>query len=269
MYCVLLLTLRSRNLETSLDKTLTPTLISSTIFLSSYLHISEPLSLSLLTSASSQPSFNHGRSPIETSIKLFHDLISIRLDCLKWILGAPTSLVFFQQGPGSGLEMSATKMILESAFEEVYTLKRFEIETPSTSTTNGGSVGSGGAGGGKISVEAFPDGIFKQLSLLTSWIDETLPNTGKRLPETTKLQADLLALRVQGCRSHMRGLAKCLYEVGASGGLVGNHLLALVKWLKVREVLDGTTVMMIRYVKKGIFSYSLDLFRGRSLVILG
>jgi hypothetical protein len=236
------------NLETSLDKTLSPTLISSTIFLSSYLHISEPLSLSLLTSASSQPSFNHGRTPLETSIKLFHDLISIRLDCLKWILGAPTSLVFFSQqgqGQGSGLEMSATKTILESAFEEVYTLKRFEIE--SSSTTNGGV---GGTGGGKISVEAFPDGIFKQLSLLSQWIDETLPNTGKRLPETTKLQADVQALRVQGCRSHMRGLAKCVYEVGASGGLVGNHLLALVKWLKVREVLDGTTVMMIRYVKK-------------------
>jgi hypothetical protein len=156
--------------------------------------------------------------------------------------------------------MSATKTILESAFEEVYTIKRFEIET--SSTTNGG-VGS--ASGGKISVEAFPDGIFKQLSLLSQWIDETLPNTGKRLPETTKLQPDVQALRIQGCRSHMRGLAKCLYEVGASGGLVGNHLLALVKWLKVREVLDGTTIMMIRYVKKRIFSYSLDFFRGRGL----
>jgi hypothetical protein len=143
--------------------------------------------------------------------------------------------------------MSATKMILESAFEEVYTLKRFEIETSSSSTRNGGGVGGAG---GKISVEAFPDGIFKQLSLLSQWIDETLPNTGKRLPETTKLQADVQALRIQGCRSHMRGLAKCVYEVGASGGLVGNHLLALVKWLKVREVLDGTTVMMIRYVEK-------------------
>lgn len=270
MYYVLLLTLETRpHLETSLDKTLSPTLISSTIFLSTYLHISEPLSLSLLTTASSQPSFNHGRSPVETSIKVFHDLISIRLDCLKWILGAPTSLVFFQQGQGqgSGLEMSATKTILESAFEEVYTLKRFEIET--SSTINGGGVGGGGAGGGKISVEAFPDGIFKQLSLLSQWIDETLPNTGKRLPETTKLQADVQALRIQGCRSHMRGLAKCVYEVGASGGLVGNHLLALVKWLKVREVLDGTTVMMIRYVKKRIFSHSLDLFRGRRLVVLG
>jgi hypothetical protein len=268
LYYVLSLTLRS--CPTSLDKTLAPTLISSTIFLSSYLHISEPLSLSLLTSASSQPSFNHGRTPIETSIKLFHDLISLRLDCLKWILGAPTSLVFFQQqGQGSGLEMSATKTILESAFEEVYTLKRFEIET--SSTINGDvKGGGGGTGGGKISVEAFPDGIFKQLSLLSQWIDETLPNTGKRLPETTKLQPDVQALRIQGCRSHMRGLAKCLYEVGASGGLVGNHLLALVKWLKVREVLDGTTVMMIRYVgKKRIFSYSLDLFRGRRLVVLG
>lgn len=158
--------------------------------------------------------------------------------------------------------MSATKTILESAFEEVYTLKRFEIET--SSTINGG-VGSGS--GGKISVEAFPDGIFKQLSLLSQWISETLPptptnsnpNNNTRLPEATKLQADVQALRIQGCRSHMRGLAKCVYEVGASGGLVGNHLLALVKWLKVREVLDGTTVMMIRYVKKDLFLFFRSL----------
>lgn len=146
--------------------------------------------------------------------------------------------------------MQATKMVLSTAFEEVYTLKRFDIET---STTTGGG-GGGTGGGGKISVEAFPDGIFKQLSLLSQWISETLPPTNSnpttRLPEATKLQADVQALRVQGCRSHMRALAKCVYEVGASGELVGNHLLALVKWLKVREVLDGTTIMMIRYVKK-------------------
>lgn len=156
--------------------------------------------------------------------------------------------------------MSATKTILESAFEEVYTIKRFEIEIETPSTINGDvKGGGGGTGGGKISVEAFPDAIFKQLSLLSQWIDETLPNTGKRLPETTKLQPDVQALRVQGCRSHMRGLAKCVYEVGASGGLVGNHLLALVKWLKVREVLDGTTVMMIRYVKKDLFLFFRSL----------
>lgn len=187
-------------------------------FLSTYLHISELLASSILALASSQSS-RHGRSPVETSIKIFHDLITTRLECVKWVLAAPTTFVTSES-------MDVTTRVLDGAFNAVYDKTRFE-------TTHA-----------KLSVDGFTDSIFKQLSTLSNWISETLP-TDKRLPETVQLASDVQVLRVQSCRSHQRALAKCLYEVGASGGLFKMDLIGLVKWLKAREELDGTTIMMI------------------------
>lgn len=213
-----------------IDKTFPSYRIEEISFLSDYLHISEPLSSSILTLASEQSS-RHGRSPIETSIKIFHDLISLRLDCLKWVIAAPTSFVV-----PSGQGMETTSLVLETAFEEVYNKNRFDLR------------------GTKTSVDGFGDGILKQIHQCSQWIDETLPVSGKRLPQATRLAEDVQSARVQGCRSHQRALAKCLYEVGASGRLGKMDLIGLVKWLKGRQELDGTTVMMIRYV---IFGHHL------------
>ena len=204
------------------DKSFPAYRIEEIVFISDYLHLSEPLSASILQLASEQSS-RHGRSPVETSIKIFHDLVSLRLDCLKWVLAAPTTFVAPQ---GQGME--TTRLVLDTAFEEVYNKQRFELR------------------GTKSSVDGFGDGILKQIAECTRWIDETSPVSGKRLPQATRLAEDVQIARVQGCRSHQRALAKCLYEVGASGKLGKMDLIGLVKWLKAREEMDGTTVMMIR-----------------------
>jgi hypothetical protein len=137
---------------------------------------------------------------------------------VKWVIAAPSTVILTE-------EMPVTNQVITAAFNALYTKSRFETQSG-------------------LSVDGFGDSIFKQLALCSQWMAETMPGD-KRISQAVKLHEDVQVLRVQSARSHQRALAKCFYEVAALGELLKMDLIGLVKWLKAREELDGTTILMV------------------------
>lgn len=213
-----------------IDKSLSQETKSQITFLSTYLHISPLLSLSLLHHASTHSSTTHNRSPLITSIKTFHDLISTRLECLKILLGLKTTFILEEDGSNSD-----TWKIISDTWEYIYPsepsqLTRFTLASNPNTTLEG----------------LFPS-ITHTLSILSTQLAETLP-TAQRLPQATELPEDVQVFRVRSLRKHMRAVVKVGYVVAASGEIQAGDVAWVVKWLQGREEVDGVVVMMIAWV---------------------
>lgn len=210
-----------------------PSRITECIFLSDYLHIPENVSASLLEEAARQAP-RYGRTSIDTAVKLFHQLVRTRIECVKLTLQG----IEPQWDPATGerldqAEYGQTEELLQRAADVLYQRN---------------SSGQAGSGSKSIAVpagsDAFFDSILKQVDKCSTWIEETCPGD-RRLPLSTQLPADVQTLRVTECRSHQRGLLKLLYIVASDGKLRKSDLIGLVKWLKARTEVDGLTIMAL------------------------
>lgn len=210
-----------------------PARIAECKFISDYLHISEDLSVVILEEAARQAP-KYGRTTIDTAIKLFHELIRARIECLKIVLRGIEPQ--WNEVTGERINSGAfgeTEELLARAADVLY------------QRNNAGQGGQGGRGiAGSGGNDSFFDSVFKQIETCAVWIAETIPGD-RRLPLATQLPTDVQALRVSECRSHQRGLIKLLYIVADNGNLRKSDLIGLVKWLKTRTDVDGLTILAL------------------------
>lgn len=206
-----------------------PSRIAECTFLADYLHISENVSASLLEEAARQAP-RYGRTPIDTAVKLFHQLVRTRIECVKLTLQGIEPQWDSATGERTDqAEYGQTEELLERAADVLY--QRSSNGAGKTLAVPAGS-------------DAFFDSIMKQVDKCSTWIEETCPGD-RRLPAATQLPADVQTLRVTECRSHQRGLLKLLYIVASDGKLRKSDLIGLVKWLKARTEVDGLTIMAL------------------------
>ncbi|KAJ9123982.1 hypothetical protein QFC22_000773 [Naganishia vaughanmartiniae] len=208
-----------------------PARIEECKFLSDYLHVSEDLAVVILEEAARQAP-KYGRTTIDTAIKLFHELVRARIECLKAVFrGIEPQWNEVTGERMNSADFSETEELLARAADILY------------QRSNAGQGGQGGRGmAGAGGNDSFFDSVFKQIETCAAWIEETIPGD-RRLPLATQLPADVQALRVGECRSHQRGLIKLLYTVAANGNLRKSDLIGLVKWLKTRTDIDGLTIL--------------------------
>ncbi|KAJ9097699.1 hypothetical protein QFC21_004736 [Naganishia friedmannii] len=220
-----------------------PARIAECKFLSDYLHISEDLSVVILEEAARQAP-KYGRTTIDTAVKLFHELVLARIECLKAVLRGIES----QWNEVTGEKINAAdygepQELLTRAADVLYQRS---------------SAGQGGQGGRSMSGsggnDSFFDSVFRQIETCAVWIEETIPGD-RRLPLATQLPTDVQALRVSECRSLQRGLIKLLYIVAANGNLRKSDLIGLVKWLKTRTDVDGLTILALSVFLAAIQHY--------------
>lgn len=210
-----------------------PSRVAECNFLSDYLHISESLSVTLLEEAARQAP-RYGRTSIDTAIKLFHEIVRTRIECVKLTLKGLEPQYDEETGERiDEAQYGPTAELLQRAAEMLY-----QRNSPGqvangvkSSTTSAAS-------------DSFFDSTMKQLEKCTLWIEQTCPGD-RRLPLATQLPADVQALRVAECRSHQRGLLKLLYIVSSEGKLRKSDFIGLVKWLKARTEVDGLTIMAL------------------------
>lgn len=210
-----------------------PSRVAECNFLSDYLHISETLSASLLEEAARQAP-RYGRTSIDTAIKLFHEIVRTRIECVKLTLKGLEPRYDEETGERiDEAQYGPTTELLQRAAEMLY-----QRSNPGQATNGAKSTTTSAAS------DSFFDSAMKQLEKCTLWIEETCPSD-RRLPLATQLPADVQALRVTECRSHQRGLLKLLYIVSSEGKLRKSDLIGLVKWLKARTEVDGLTIMAL------------------------
>jgi hypothetical protein len=210
-----------------------PARIAECNFLSDYLHISEDLSVVILEEAARQAP-KYGRTTIDTAIKLFHELVRARIECVKAVLRGIEPQWNEATGERINLgDLGETEELLARAADILY--QRSNVGQGSQ-----GERGLAGPGGN----DSFFDSVFKQIETCAGWIEETIPGD-RRLPLATQLPIDVQTLRVAECRSHQRGLIKLLYIVAANGNLRKSELIGLVKWLKTRTDVDGLTILAL------------------------
>lgn len=210
-----------------------PSRVSECIFLSDYLHVSEDLSASLLEEAARQAP-RYGRTSIDTAIKLFHEIVRTRIECVKLTLKGIEPQYDEETGERTDEgEYGPTAELLQKAADMLY------------QRTGPGPTGIGAKSTTTLgSSDSFFDSALKQIEKCSTWIDETCPGD-RRLPLATQLPADVQTLHVAECRSHQRGLLKLLYIVASEGKLRKSDLIGLVKWLKGRSEVDGLTIMAL------------------------
>ncbi|GHJ88646.1 hypothetical protein NliqN6_5048 [Naganishia liquefaciens] len=220
-----------------------PSRVADCIFLSDYLHISETLSASLLEEADRQAP-RYGRTSTDTAIKLFHEVVRTRIECLKLTLKSLESQYDEETGERiDDTQYGPTAELLQRAAEMLYQRSNLGLSAngAKSNTTSGTS-------------DSFFDSALKQLEKCGVWIEETCPGD-RRLALATRLPADVQALRVAECRSHQRGLLKLLYTVSSDGKLRKSDLIGLVKWLKARSEVDGLTIMALSVFLAAIQHY--------------
>lgn len=210
-----------------------PSLIAEINFLSDYLHISEILSASLLDEAARQAP-RYGRTSIDTAIKLFHEIVRARIECVKLTLKEIEPQWDEETGERTdGAEYGQTAELLRGAADMLY-----QRSGASASGLGAKSTISSGSN------DSFFDSALKEIEKCSAWIEETCPGD-RRLPIATQLPVDVQTLRVAECRSHQRGLLKLLYIIASQGKLRKSDLIGLVKWLKARTEVDGLTIMAL------------------------